>query len=449
MGHRLFQFILAGFVLFIISRTGIQAQQMPIRCGNDLFMEMVRTNYPEFHRAIGDTFDSAKNAVSVRSDDTLSVRVVVHVIWKEEEENLHDSIILDQIRVLNEDFNRRNADTSDLRAQFSPVAGSPKIRFELDQIIRVQTNQLFNIDILGSNLLAEVKHSADGGSDAIDPDHYLNIWICKIQPLTIFGIEIGQILGFAFPPMGLPHWPEDSNAPTPGEDGVVIDYRVFGSNNPNEVSTPGAGIIQVRGRTPVHEIGHYLGLRHIWGDGGLLGANDCNQSDGIDDTPFASAQSNFDCDKTKNSCTQIEAYYGEDVPDLIENFMDYASEDCMNMFTRGQVEVMRNVLLGPRSGLIEPVASTANPNTLIPFTVSLFPNPAKGPVSLEITSGEATTYTVRIYSSTGVMLWSEDIHDIQPGRVRMQPAYNFETPGMFYISVVSDKGQYTTSLVVF
>ncbi|MFN5911951.1 MAG: M43 family zinc metalloprotease, partial [Bacteroidota bacterium] len=71
---------------------------------------------------------------------------------------------------------------------------------------------------------------------------------------------------------------------------------------------------EVAGRTCVHEVGHYLGLRHIWGDG------DCSQEDGIDDTPNADSQSNQDCDVTRNTCTDNIA--GTDLPDMVENYMD-------------------------------------------------------------------------------------------------------------------------------
>jgi hypothetical protein len=372
-----------SFVVLLLYAFDLTAQlpAKPIMCGNELFSDIVRHHYPVLFDAINQTFDDALYTVPSRSQEPLIVNVVVHVVWRNEAENLHDSVILDQIRVMNEDFNRLNADTAKLRSRFTAEAGSAGIQFELADIIRVQTNVNFEIGLLSNNLLAEVKNSTEGGSYARDPDQYLNIWVCKIQPITIFGIEIGQILGFAFPPNNLPHWPENVGAPTPGEDGVVIDYRVFGSNNPNGIQIPGGGgNLVVKGRTAVHEVGHYFGLRHIWGDGGLLGPNDCAQSDGIEDTPYASAQSAFDCDTTKNSCTHFESHYQEDVPDLIENFMDYASEDCMNMFTHGQATLMRNILLGPRSGLLMPFSSVDNHATRY-LDIKLIPNPAKGPLN--------------------------------------------------------------------
>lgn len=264
-----------------------QNTPLPIICGNEVFSHIVKEKYPELDAAFHSTFEEAKrNSHAAAQRSALTVQVVVHVVWNAPEENIADSIVLNQIQILNEDYNRMNADTGNLRPEFQYIAGNADIHFELAQIVRVQTDATFDIDVLGGDLLSTLKSDATGGSNAWDTEHYLNIWVCKIQPTTIFGIPVGQILGFAFPPNGLSNWPDGSSAPTADEDGVVIDFRVFGSNNPNEVENPnGSGTLDIRGRTPIHEVGHYLGLRHIWGDGGLFGPNDCAQSDGIDDTP--------------------------------------------------------------------------------------------------------------------------------------------------------------------
>ncbi|MCS7036013.1 MAG: zinc metalloprotease [Saprospiraceae bacterium] len=356
------------------------AQGLPILCGQEVFNHIVREHYPELHRAFEATFDECRAravAPDVQERSQYVIPVVIHVVWKNPEENLHDSILLNQIAVLNEDYNRLNADTGNLRAIFGQVVGNAQIRFALDEIRRVKTNANFQLNVLTGDLMANLKNSAQGGSNAKDPLRYLNIWICRIQPVTILGIPLGQVLGFAFPPNNLPNWPANSGAPALGQDGVVLDFRTVGRNNPNPLPNPaGGGNLIIRGRTGTHEVGHYLGLRHIWGDGGLLGNNDCNQSDGIDDTPFANSQSNFDCNKNRNTCVKVESFYGTDMPDLIENYMDYASENCMNMFTRGQVNHMRAVLQGPRNSLVQS-SSIAQPGSMDNNPL-LYPNPVRG-----------------------------------------------------------------------
>ncbi|MEP6647599.1 MAG: zinc-dependent metalloprotease [Saprospiraceae bacterium] len=385
---------------FIFSHTFGQLPIRPVFCGNEVFSNILKEKYPDLFNAFNETFEDTRTATSKRANDPLDVNVVVHVVWNALKENLDDSIIYNQIDILNKDYNRLNADSSNLRSLFKPEAGNANIHFHLAGIVRVHTNVLFNVDLLGTNLLAEAKHTSDGGSDAWNPVDYLNIWVCNIQPIKFLGVTIGQILGFAFPPNNLQNWPAQSGAPTAGEDGVAIDFRVFGSNNPNPIANPdGSGDIVVKGRTTVHEVGHYFGLRHIWGDGGLLGANDCAQSDGVDDTPFANAQSAFDCDTTKNTCTQIEPYYNRDVPDLIENYMDYASEACMNMFTHGQVALMRNSLQGPRSGLLVPFVATKDMKEITHLSIS--PNPSSGLFSIELDLKESTELSMNVLNLSG------------------------------------------------
>lgn len=437
-------------LLLLLSSATLHSQTapFPIFCGNEIFSNIVREKHPALHQAFDATFETARVANRISNRSPLTINVVVHIVWKEDAENLPDSVIHNQIQVLNADYNRLNADTANLRAIFHPVAGNADIHFQLADIVRVQTNQLFEVSLLGSNLLPEVKHNADGGSDAWNTEQYLNIWVCKIQPIAFGGITVGQIFGFAFPPNNLPHWPAGVGAPTPDEDGVVIDYRVFGSNNPNIAEIPGGtGNLTVKGRTPVHEVGHYLGLRHIWGDGGILGLpNDCAQSDGVDDTPFANAQSSFDCDTTKNTCAQVEIFYNADMPDLIENYMDYSSEGCMNMFTQGQADLMRNVLQGPRSGLLMSVSAKETAGEIQEFRLS--PNPATERVALNFNLLEKTNVAIRLFNTTGQPLDFSTFGTYPAGVHQIELVTRYLTPGLYFVEMRTENGVRVQKLVV-
>lgn len=418
-----------------------------ILCGNDLFSTIIKRDYPQLDQAFQQTFETAATALQAPNRSQMKVKVVVHVVWKDAVENLADSIILDQIRVLNEDFNRQNADTASLRPIFQPVAGNPGIQFELVDIVRVQTSQLFDVDISSNNLLSELKHDTTGGSDARDTERYLNIWVCKIQPIMIFGITVGQVLGFSFPPNNLDNWPADSGAPAADEDGVVIDYRAFGSNNPNPLENPaGGGNLVIRGRTPTHEVGHYFGLRHIWGDGGLLGPNDCNQSDGVDDTPYANAQSEFDCNTNKNTCNKIESYYSQDMPDLVENYMDYSSETCMNMFTKGQVAIIQNVLAGPRSGLLEQVGVKGPAHSA--FSLKLTPNPAQDYFHLRFELPAPQAVSVRVVNADGRIVLSDAGKSMPAGIQDIAIPCAHWPAGVYMVQVLAGSEQATRPLVV-
>jgi hypothetical protein len=343
--------------------------QKPL-CGYDIAVKNYIDKYPAYAQAREQAFNDAKNAGSSRASQTFVVPVVVHVLWNNAVENIADSVIFSQINILNEDYGRRNADTVNCRAMFDSVGANTGIQFRLDSIIRIQTSNTYEMSFFGLPD-STIKYSAAGGSDAVDPIHHLNIWVINFQA-SFFG----QLLGYAYPPANLANWPVGQEAPKVEYEGVVLDYRAVGGNNPNTMNISGIGVVEIKGRTATHEVGHYLGLRHIWGDGGsFIGPNDCLQSDGIYDTPFANAQSDFDCNKTKNTCSGTDAHYGFDAPDMVENYMDYSTESCMNLFTRGQANLMRGVLLNERADLPAVNVGIAENNNNASQIVA-YPNPA-------------------------------------------------------------------------
>lgn len=201
----------------------------------------------------------------------------------------------------------------------------------------------------------------------------MNVWICNME---IFGFT--ALLGYATPPSGLPNWPP--GATTGLLDGVVVQFQTVGDNNPNPLATG-----DVKGRTLTHEVGHYLGLRHIWGDG------NCLEEDGIDDTPNADAQSNQDCDTTKNTC--VDNIFGIDLPDMVENYMDYSAESCQNSFTQGQADLMRAVLENQRIDLIQNNPASTD-EAIKQMELVLYPNPTKDIVNITIKNSIATNINV-------------------------------------------------------
>jgi hypothetical protein len=199
------------------------------------------------------------------------------------------------------------------------------------------------------------------------------------------------LLGYATPPANLPNWPGN---PTAGmKDGVVVQYQAFGSNNPNNLLLGGASHT-VLGRTLSHEVGHYLGLRHIWGDG------DCTNQDGIDDTPNALDQSEG-CDTTANTC--VDDIYGIDLPDMLENFMDYSNEDCQNSFTKGQVDLMHGVLENQRYDLVYNNPASVSTEEL---AATIYPNPTSNVLNIQLDNGVVDA--IEIYNAYGQKLMSSE-----------------------------------------
>lgn len=208
-----------------------------------------------------------------------------------------------QIDVLNMDYNNYNPNTNGVPAEFAPAVTDCGITFVLAGINR----EISILDEWGTQ--DAMKYSSSGGIDVTDPSTYLNIWVCDIG---------GGILGYAQFPGG-----------DPATDGVVIGKDYFGV----------VGGVYGQGRTATHEVGHWLNLRHIWGDG------KCNRDDYVADTPI-SDQPNWQCPVYPTvHCTSN---------DMTMNYMDYVYDDCMYMFTNGQNERIRALFAagGARESLV-------------------------------------------------------------------------------------------------
>lgn len=349
--------ILGSFSLFA---------QYPHRCAYDHAVQHKEQLHPGFKAQADAIFEQAQRLAAQHRGGSVTyiVPLAFHVVWKNAAENLPECKIIEQVDILNRAYQRLNPDTGNLRSVFSAVAGNPNIQFRLDTIIWRQTSSDFFTggflpDIAYSD---RVKHDTSGGSEAITTTGHLNIWSCNLGS--------AGLLGYAYPPAGLSNWPANSNAPTPGDDGVVLDYRIVGAEGAYVQQTT---TINTKGHAGIHEVGHYLGLRHIWGDGllSILGIPDCNADDGVMDTPNCGIPSNYECDLAQNTCG---AGTSGDLPDMIENFMDYSDENCQNTFTLGQVAIMHGVLDVERAGLAStpPLHNTVRPaNDALPHALAL------------------------------------------------------------------------------
>lgn len=367
------------------------------RCYTHEAMLETEVKYPGYINGVNELFERAKNYESQNREDVYTIPVVVHIVYNTIEENLPDSVVYNQIESLNADYRRLNADAADTRDAFATIVGDTFIGFELASvdpegnpttgITRTETDEDSFLTFGALQPAEGVKSTLNGGIDPWDQSRYLNIWVCD---MSLFGTVF--LLGYATPPNGLDHWPD--GAVDGLGDGVVIQYEAFGSNNPNPLDI-GGDFLDVRGRTATHEVGHYLGLRHIWGDG------DCAEQDGVDDTPNAEAQSDQDCDFTKNTCVDDIADLG-DLPDMVENYMDYSAETCQNAFTKGQVDLMRGILEIERFDLVNdnPALGIKKQENNAGF--SIYPNPSEGSFSIDLAGYEDVI--ISVYSETGQLV---------------------------------------------
>ncbi|AOW10437.1 zinc metalloprotease [Flavobacterium gilvum] len=240
------------------------------------------------------------------ADSKIVIPVVVNLLYRTAAENISDSQIQTQIDVLNKDFTASNPDFKTTPSEFATVAGNVGITFEL-----VKTNRKATTKTSWGTKDA-MKKTKQGGLDPTSPATNLNLWVCTIG---------GGILGYA-------QFPGGSSA----TDGVVIDSKYFGlSGNANYPYN--------LGRTATHEIGHWMNLRHIWGD------TSCG-NDLVTDTPVA---------KTANFGVPTYPHVSLCLPthnEMTMNYMDYTDDRGMFMFTTGQKSRMLALFVsgGVRAG---------------------------------------------------------------------------------------------------
>ncbi|MBL7926267.1 MAG: T9SS type A sorting domain-containing protein [Bacteroidia bacterium] len=253
-----------------------------------------------------------KNSNSTQA--VVTIPVVFHVLYNVNNatQNVSDARIMEQLNVINLDFSHTNADAGNAPAPFLAVAANTNIQFCLAQrdpngaattgIIRKQTS------VTSFTQNNNVKFNSTGGADAWPVASYMNVWVCQLG---------SGLLGYAQFPGG-----------TASTDGIVVLNGSVGGP-----AAPGTSSPYHLGRTLTHEVGHWLNLRHIWGD-----ANCGN--DLVNDTPTQQT-SNGGCP----SYPHVTCSNGPN-GDMFNNYMDYVNDNCMNMFTAGQ-SARSNALFAP------------------------------------------------------------------------------------------------------
>lgn len=306
---------------------GALAQNAPVRnCGTMQYYEDQLKKDPALRLRMEQIEQQTKNYeiqnAANRTSAVITIPVVFHVLYSTNNstQNVSDARIMEQLNVLNLDFSHTNADAGNTPLAFQGAAANTGIQFCLavrdpqgnatTGIIRKSTT----VTSFSSN--DDVKYSAKGGDNAWPAASYLNIWVCNLG---------GGLLGYAQFPGG-----------AAASDGVVVLNGSVGGPAAQGTSTP-----YHLGRTATHEVGHWVNLRHIWGD-----ANCGN--DLVSDTPTQQT-SNFGCPSFPHTTCSNGAN-----GDMFMNYMDYTDDGCMNMFTSGQSTRMNALFAagGARIGLV-------------------------------------------------------------------------------------------------
>lgn len=392
------------------------AQEPVIRCGTTEMQQLMREQGQlletdeQFERWLAEKM----RTTDFSTENERVIPVVFHIVFQQENNiwNISNAQVMSQLQVLNEDFLRLNADTTNTPLAFRPVARNTGISFCLAQR-----------DPQGNATTGIIRHqfpnttawSMSGFDNNVkpatiwDPTRYLNIWIANLS---------GGLLGWAqFPTgSGLPGLSGGNNANT---DGVVLLYTSVGRPPAN----PFSGVYN-RGRTATHEVGHYLGLRHIWGDGG------CSVDDFCNDTPLSDA-ANYGCPTTHVSCSTV---------DMVQNYMDYTDDACMNIFTANQTTRMLTVLQNsPRR------ASLLTANSCLPPVM----RPVGGFVQSAdtICAGGSLSFNDQSGNQPSSWLWQFQGGSPSTSTVANPSGITYNTPGTYQVTLITTNSAGSDTLV--
>ena len=353
----------AGFVFilfFFVSASYLSAQR---NCTTNSYAqeafakdEVLKRNFKAVESFIAQQLLQSNRNENSTEAAVIRIPVVVHILYHTQDQKLTDVLVQNQIKILNESFRKKNADTVKIPARFKSLSADCEIEFQLatsDPRKRYTTGITRRYTPIKEWKAGDdMKYTSRMGTDAWDTKSYLNIWVCKLDNVAGYSSVMGG----------------------PAElDGIVLDFPAFGVNN----SSNGYNL----GKTAVHEVGHWLGLKHLWGE------EYCGD-DGVGDTP-KQAGFNVECP----SGISISCNNGPD-GDMYMNYMDYTSDACINMFTLGQKARIK-VLFNP-GGIRYSLLSSKGLDAPLIFESplpdedprwlesKLYPNPASNELTLDL-----------------------------------------------------------------
>lgn len=371
-----------SLIIFFI---GFSAFGQRVRCATD---SKVVEN-AALHERINQKIEELKlrNLRTSETYEVLRIPIVVHIIHNNssgiiggpQNPNVSDEQVFSQIEVLNEDFRRKegtagfnsNSVGADMEIEFFLANIDPDGR-PTTGINRVYSSRR-SFSVFRNDL------SAMSNLSYWDSSKYLNIWVTTLS---------SNLLGYAEMPIadfdGL-----ETEDTIERIDGVFVDHTVFGRGTGTVTDD-----LYTEGRTVTHEIGHWLGLIHIWGDI-PCGTDFCN------DTPTAEGANLTDfCNPIFSTCSR-----GASTRNMIENFMDYSPDQCMNIFTQDQKSRVRAILeistrrkkLLENSAIFKPVSD--------PIIVRVLGNPVENDyLNIQVLVNEARSFEVKVIDNLGRVL---------------------------------------------
>jgi len=416
--------IISGLLVFFLPLSLLA--QTVVRCGTDEYWKKLKQNDPSFSQQEQEIKNKIRQFSAIPSNSSfqqiVTIPVVVHIVYKTSDQNLGDDVVASQITVLNQDYTRTNTDTVQTPLIWRHTAGNAQIQFCLAQ--RTPSGQPTNgIERRQSDTIfydpTDVKKFSRGGLDAWDTHQYLNIWVFDI-PNGILGLT--DPLAFA----------------GTGTDGVSVKYSAFG--------TIGTVLLPAynKGRTTTHEIGHWLGLSHPWGAGAGNCTADSADDDLINDTPPQS-QAVFGCPAYPYYDNCSGSYPGV----MFMNYMGYADDACMNLFTYDQVLHMNTVLNSIRSSI------TTSPGCLavgideagLKQFISIYPNPASEIIYVQPQFPKEEDVKIYLTNVLGETVYEKEFRDVRSEIISI-PLSTF-LPAIYQLTLQTKDGVASQKISVF
>lgn len=403
-------FFIIGFVFIISGNINAQGEieggDIKNPCATMIADSIRRIKHPElgtldqFEQWFQQKIKEAKsNNIAHKKEVSYTLPVIFHVIHNGDSigsgENISDLQIQSQIDALNENFGNRSADTIKLSTTYaasnwSAIAADCEISFCLAKAdlngdsMATPGIERIHVDSIGIASLSsyDIEYITDSIKPRTiwDPNKYLNIWVVR----GIYSEALTEILGYATFPVSSTLDGLLNSLGTETTDGVVLKYNAVGTVGTLQSSYK-------KGRTAVHEVGHWLGLRHIWGD------YECGE-DYCDDTPFQEDLTGNCPPYPHVSICNNPLPYG----DNFVNFMNYVPDHCAFMFTNDQKIRMHTAMANCPYRV-----SLANRSCEIPVKIKpdgaliIYPNPSSGVITL---SALSSISSVQIYNVLGEVI---------------------------------------------